>query len=116
MEAYRKRWENLAFEMEHRTQAEQVTVETLRDQGDANFLIHQGRLLELQDLTARMSQLAANFPEEEQPPLAATSFTTPISEATMEEIIARVKQSMSDSRSNLDPSHESFDDVARSTE
>jgi hypothetical protein len=110
--AYQKRWQNLAFEMTQRINSEETTVTTLRDQGDANFLVHQGRLLQLRDLQIRMQQLSDNFPEGEEESVPPSN--PAISEELMQEIVSRVQQAMGTNR-DLGVEHQSFDDLARAT-
>jgi len=109
MSGIKSRWESLAFEMAQRVNGEEQTVATLRDHGDANFLVHQGRLLERRDLQRRMVDLTDTFPEEEEPVFAPG---VPISEETMQEIISRVRSAPGDSR-DIGSEHESFDDLLR---
>jgi len=110
--AYRKRWTTLAFEMDQRIDAEQSTVDTLREQGDANFLIHQGRVMELETLKQRMAALASNFPEEAESD--TTINLSGVSETTMEEIVRRVRESMGQ-QATIGAEHQSFDDFRAQT-
>jgi len=110
-EAHRKRWDGLVYEISQRIDSEVATVQTLRDQGDANFLVHQGRLVELESLQQRMNWYEGNFPDVEADP----DFIPTLNESAMAEIVRRVQAAMGTGTSGqLPEEHTSFDDFARS--
>jgi len=109
-EAYRKRWDGLVYEISQRIDSEVSTVQTLRDQGDANFLVHQGRLVELESLQQRMNWYENNFPVTEDDP----EFIPTLSESAMAEIVRRVQLQMGTKSDDPGLEHQSFDDVMRS--
>jgi len=108
-EAHRKRWDGLVYEISQRIDSEVATVQTLRDQGDANFIVHQGRLLELETLQQRMNWYENNFPVTEDDP----EHIPTLSESAMAEIVRRVQLQMGSQSGDVTPEHQSFDDIMR---